>query len=88
MAIPAISIPSRIEWGSDSRRFLSMKAPGSPSSPLQTTYFTPDPDTAFLQSSHFLPVGKPAPPLPLKPDSETMFIIFSVSGILRALDRA
>lgn len=47
---------------------LSMNAPGSPSSPLQTTYFC----SAFcaLTCAHFLPVGKPPPPLPRSLDSE------------------
>ena len=39
MAYPQIVMASTTEWGSPSRIALSMKAPGSPSSALQTTYF-------------------------------------------------
>ena len=34
-------IASMIQWGSPSRMERSMNAPGSPSSPLHTTYFSP-----------------------------------------------
>ncbi len=43
-----------------------MKAPGSPSSALQSTYLTLP--SAFLQRSHLNPVSNPAPPLPLSPE--------------------
>ena len=47
----------------------SMKAPGSPSSPLQMTYLGNAP---YLRaSSHLVPVGKPAPPRPRSPESFT-----------------
>ena len=42
-----------------------MKAPGSPSSPLHTTYFLAPAD--FATVPHFKPVGKPAPPRPRNP---------------------
>ena len=42
-----------------------MNAPGSPSSALQTTYFGES--GALRMISHFLPVGKPAPPRPRRP---------------------
>jgi hypothetical protein len=42
-----------------------MKAPGSPSSALQMRYFCFT--RRLLQTVHFLNVGKPAPPRPLKP---------------------
>ena len=42
-----------------------MNAPGSPSSPLQTTYFfSPAVSRTF---AHFMPVGNPAPPRPRNP---------------------
>ena len=44
-----------------------MNAPGSPSSALQQTYFTPSGLTASAVNCHFLPVGKPAPPRPTRP---------------------
>ena len=75
MLYPAIIIASITECGSPSNMLLSIKAPGSPSSALQTTYFCVP--FAILVNSHFLPVGNPAPPLPLKPDSEIWFITSS-----------
>ena len=47
---------------------LSMKAPGSPSSPLQTTYLIGS--DCFATCDHFLPVGKPPPPRPRKLESD------------------
>ena len=45
-----------------------MKAPGSPSSALQMTYFlSPD---ALATVVHFRPVGYPAPPRPRRPLAE------------------
>ena len=43
-----------------------MYAPGSPSSALTTTYLGAP--SAFLVDSHLVPVEKPAPPRPRKPD--------------------
>ena len=45
-----------------------MKAPGSPSSPLHTTYFFPVGWRRTL--SHLRPAGKPPPPRPRRPESE------------------
>ena len=44
----------------------SMNAPGSPSSALQTMYFSVP--GAFLANCHFFPVGNPPPPRPRRPD--------------------
>ncbi len=50
-----------------------MKAPGSPSSPLQMRYF----GAAFslAQAAHFLPVGNPAPPRPRSPEKRISSMI-------------
>jgi hypothetical protein len=56
-----------IECGSASNIERSINAPGSPSSPLQQTYFFSP--VAFLANSHLSPVENPPPPRPLKPDS-------------------
>src|SRR5664279_1135620 len=55
-----MAMPSSTRCGSLSSTARSMKAPGSPSSPLQMTYLV-SPGWA-RPSSHFRPVGKPAPP--------------------------
>ena len=46
-----------------------MNAPGSPSSALQQTYFTPSGLTASWVNCHFMPVEKPAPPRPRRPEA-------------------
>ena len=56
----------------------SMNAPGSPSSPLQTTYFTSD--TLRRTLSHLRPAGKPPPPRPRRPESEISLQI--ASGVM------
>ena len=45
-----------------------MNAPGSPSSPLHTTYFLPG--GCFRTLSHLRPAGNPPPPRPRRPESE------------------
>ena len=49
-----------------------MKAPGSPSSALQQTYLMPSGLTASWVNCHFMPVGKPAPPRPRRPEAFTV----------------
>src|SRR5450759_4460534 len=57
-----MAMPSSTRWGSLSSTARSMKAPGSPSSALQMTYFCCSPVLATVL--HFKPVGYPAPPRP------------------------
>ena len=56
-----------MEWGSPSITERSINAPGSPSSPLHTMYFTSD--TLRRTLSHLRPAGKPPPPRPRRPES-------------------
>ena len=57
----------------------SLNVPGSPSSVLHTTYFSPGNERGI--KLHFKPVGKPAPPRPRKSDALTESIT-SVCEIL------
>ena len=63
-----------------------MNAPGSPSSPLQTTYDFP-PLLAAV-NFHLVPVGKPPPPLPLSPDFSISEITASGLFSFKTLERA
>ncbi len=58
-------MPSITRNGNDSISIRSMKAPGSPSSPLQMMYFS----SAAMPwtTRHLRAVGKPAPPRPRRP---------------------
>ncbi len=81
MAMPSITV-----CGSPSSTARSMKAPGSPSSALQMTYFW---SLSFCRASfHLRPVGKPAPPRPRSPDFSIAAMISSgfieVSAVPRA----
>ena len=62
-------IPSSTEWGSPSMMLRSLKAPGSPSSPLQMTILSGD--SAPLQERHLRAVAKQAPHLPRSPQAST-----------------
>ena len=79
-------IPSMTAWGSDSMMLRSMKAPGSPSSALQITYFTSPGCAAVI--FHLVPVVKPAPPFPRSPASSTTRMISSGVMELSALSSA
>ena len=63
-----------------------MKAPGSPSSPLQMRYFGVRFSRA--QAAHFLPVGNPAPPRPRRPEVRISSMIAWGVISVRALARA
>ena len=62
-------MPSITAWGSPSMIEASMKAPGSPSSPLQMMYLTSPGDGA---RTSIWPVGKPAPPRPAQARGEDL----------------
>ncbi len=79
-------IPSMTEWGLPSRTARSMKAPGSPSSALQMTYFGSP--FAFRQVSHFLPAGNPPPPRPRKPEALISSMISSGDMVVSAFAAA
>ncbi len=68
---PTTQAPSTMasisRWGSSSRIMRSLKVPGSLSSALQITYLGPP--AALAVKSHFMPVGKPAPPMPRRPEA-------------------
>ena len=69
MARPPMAMPSKTRSANRVRMTRSLKVPGSPSSALQMMYFW----SAFsaAQKPHFMPVGKPAPPRPLRSLSRT-----------------
>ena len=81
-----MSMPSSTACGSPSMTEPSMNAPGSPSSPLQMMYFVSPGEAAA--NFHFMPVGKPAPPRPRRPESSTSWTICSGVIVVSALRAA
>ena len=75
-----------MRYGNDSNSMRSMNAPGSPSSPLQMTYFTSPGD--WRANFHFMPVGNPAPPRPRSPEARTSSTIASGVIVVSALRAA
>ena len=77
---PQITIPNITFKAWSSSKYLSEYAPESPSSALQITYFFSP--FALRQKSHFTPVGKPAPPRPVKLESNNNLIISCFSIVI------
>src|ERR1700761_9064823 len=75
MARPAIMVPSMTACGSCRKMTWSLQVPGSDSSPLTRTYL------GFSETlgtnDHFMPVGKPAPPRPRRPEAFMVLMIHS-----------
>jgi hypothetical protein len=84
-AIP-ISIPSSTRCGCSAMIWRSLKVPGSDSSALQTAYFGCT--FCFATNSHFVPVGKPAPPMPRSPDSFSLLTTSSPANALSSTARS
>ena len=67
MAYAPMAMPSNTACGSPSRAEQSMKAPGSPSSPLQMKYLTPSGDLVPGGELPLLPGGEAGAATPAQP---------------------
>src|SRR5512133_296535 len=76
-ASAAIMTPSMTEWGSCSKISRSLQVPGSLSSPLHNTYLGLG--DCLGTNDHFIPVLKPAPPRPRRPEFLISLMIASDS---------
>ena len=72
--------PSTSTWGLAIISGMSLQVPGSDSSALTTRYLgfpPPGVSASCGMKDHFMPVGKPAPPRPRRPESFTAVTIAS-----------
>ena len=76
-------MPSIRRNGSPSISMRSANVPLSPSSALQTTYFWSASTPATVR--HLMPVGKPAPPRPRRPEASTSSTVALGPSLERAL---
>ena len=73
MAYDEMATPSTSTWGLAIISGMSLQVPGSDSSALTTRYFGFG--LSCGMKPHFMPVGKPAPPRPRRPESLTCSMI-------------